>query len=136
MTVPHAAVQAALEVALVSGILVVLASGAQATDRVALTCSGTFASKETKFETTPANNQSFLIDFDLGTVSGSLGDFVIFKHSETSIVFKRELSNRDIRSIVGGIDRVSGAASVTAWLDGKRIAYMYQLVCKRTNPLF
>jgi hypothetical protein len=117
-------------------MLFVAAEGAHAAEKISLSCSGTFASKETGFENTPSLNQSLLIDLDQGVVTGSPGEYEIFKVSETSIAFRAQSSDPTVRSIVGGVDRVSGAASVTAWLDDSHVRYIYQLNCKRTNPLF
>lgn len=117
-------------------ILASAADLAHGAEKISLSCSGTFASKETRFKNTPSLNQSLVIDFDRGIVTGSLGDYTIFKVSETSVAFRAESDDPQIKTIVGGVDRVSGAASVTAWLDDSQIRYVYQLDCKRTNPLF
>jgi|GEM_PF-5913506 hypothetical protein len=69
-------------------VLVSLAGIARAANKIALSCTGTIASKETAFEQAPISPVSLLVDLDLGTVTGSLGTFTILKVSETSIAFR------------------------------------------------
>ena len=116
-------------------VLVSLAGIACAANKIALSCTGTIASKETAFEQAPISPVSLLVDLDLGTVTGSLGTFTILKVSETSIAF-RGAESSGVRRIVGGVDRVSGSAGLTAWLDDTHILYNYQLNWRRANPLF
>jgi hypothetical protein len=62
-------------------VLVSLAGIACAANKIALSCTGTIASKETAFEQAPISPVSLL-------VTGSLGTFTILKVSETSIAFR------------------------------------------------
>jgi hypothetical protein len=111
-------------------------SAVSATERITLRCAGNFASKETKFDQVESPNQSLIIDFDQGSVTGSLGTFQISNVSETSIEFRAESRNPKIQKITGGVDRVSGAGNVMAWIDNNHLAYFYDLNCTRAKPLF
>ena len=121
---------------LCSAVLMSVAGSAWAADKITLSCSGTLASKESNFEGMPVGDQSLVIDLDQGSVTGSLGDFTIFKVSETSIAFTAEPRDPKVQSIIGGVDRVSGFASLAARLDDTHLLYVYQLNCKLANPLF
>ena len=111
--------------------LTVHAGMAFAASKISLSCSGTLATKESQFEDMPISNQSLIIDFDEGTVKGSLGSFSISKVSENSVAFRA-----NDPTISGYVDRVTGSASVVAWLDKTHVAYHYQLTCRTATPLF
>ena len=113
--------------------LVSAAGSASAVDKVALTCTGKFASHESNFKDVPINDHYLLIDVDQGTVSGSLGNFSISKVSENWVEFSTPAG--DPRPTEGSLNRISGKVTVTAYRGKGDIDYVYALNCKRATPV-
>jgi hypothetical protein len=101
--------------------LALVPGDACAADKIALTCSGTVASKGAK-KTLP--RIALVIDQDQKKVTGALGMFSITESTDSFTWF---------RGAEGGgmIDRNSGAATVSEAFGPDRKSY--QLVCKRSG---
>ena len=110
-----------------------LLSPVSAAERIVLSCSGTMFVPG-QFGVAPVPDQSFIIDLDKGSVSSSLGDFSITKVTEDRVDFRANSGQVGVFT-EGGVNRLTGAATVTSWRNEKAVLN-YNLACKRTNPLF
>ena len=109
-----------------------MAEGAHAADKIVLPCSGTMFAPG-KFGPMKAPDEFFIVDLDRGIVTaGSLGDFNITKLTDDKIDFISVSGPLT----AGGVNRLTGEATITSWSDTKEVVWGYNLHCKRSNPLF
>jgi hypothetical protein len=113
--------------------LVSAAGSVSAADKIALTCTGKFASHKTNFKDEPTNDHAVLIDLGQGRVSGSLGHFSISNVSELWIEFSTPPGGP--RPSEGLLNRISGKLTLTAHRGNGDIDYVYALDCKRASPV-
>ncbi len=81
----------------------------------------------------PTPNQSLVIDFAHGTVSGMFGAISISKTTENKISLEGIAKNGG--AVSGSIDRYSGF-TVISTSQGNEIVATYNLTCKPATPLF
>lgn len=127
--------------ALAGGTLAMVASAgiAVAADPIHLTCSGKMWATEHKVFGQPLDGQSLIIDLDRETVSGSFGNFTIFRVTDSEVVFRAPFveDGQTTGVMTGGVDRISGRLSLNASRDGgASFILVYQMDCRPAKPLF
>ena len=129
--------------AALAGCIVALMGVSNASDKIALTCSGT-AREVLNLKADSYGPDSLVIDLDRQTVTWANTTLPIVENKENVISFENKLEDENRKEdgdwISGYVDRVVGTAFISehryrnyGLSNGE---FQYDLSCKRTSPLF
>ena len=111
---------------------------AAAADPITLVCTGTTShwGLDGPLIVDQPVRESLIIDLDKSAVRGSMGSFTVIRVSESRVVFQGPYQKTQV-IMSGGIDRISGEASLNVTRDGgSKLVVQYLLSCKPASPMF